>query len=367
MSGRGAPGHRAEIDRRKALGLGLGLGLGVGVGLGIGAAALALGPGRARADEADAAPRPGALVIGSGDPDGVYYAIGQAICRFVSRDREAAPNASNASAPASNAAPLTCEAPATSGSIENLEGLRGGQFQFALVQSDWQREAWAGLGRFNQRGFGRLRSVLSLHREVFTLIARDATRATRLEDLRGMRVDVGAAGSGRRATLAAAMAARGRSLADFAEISQLDARARAAALARGTLDAVVDMVGHPNAGTRAAMAATEARLLPARGWWAEQLIAGPSGYARAEIPGKIYRGAPDPVPSFGLRATLVTTADMDPAVVRRLTRAIFANFDRFNRLHPALAGLDAAEMIRDGLHAPLHPGAETYYRERGWL
>ena len=114
MSGRGAPGHRAEIDRRKALGLGLGL----GVGLGIGAAALALGPGRARADEADAAPRPGALVIGSGDPDGVYYAIGQAICRFVSRDREGAPNASNASAPASNAAPLTCEAPATSGSIE---------------------------------------------------------------------------------------------------------------------------------------------------------------------------------------------------------------------------------------------------------
>jgi TRAP-type uncharacterized transport system substrate-binding protein len=24
-------------------------------------------------------------------------------------------------------------------------------------------------------------------------------------------------------------------------------------------------------------------------------------------------------------------------------------------------------MVKDGLSAPLHPGAETYYKEKGWL
>lgn len=346
MTRRSPPDHRSPgaLGRREALGLGLG------------GAALALGPSwaRARADEEIPAD-PGLLTIGAGDPQGVYYAIGQAICRFVAREED------------EEAAPLTCEAPATSGSIENIEGLRAGEFQLALVQSDWQREAYLGVGRFDQRGYDRLRSVMSLHTEVFTVIARADTRARALGDLRGMRVDVGTAGSGRRATLAAAMASRGWSLADFAQITELDAAARAAALARGGLDAVVDMVGHPNAGTRAAMMATEAHLLPAEGGWVERLIAAAPGFSHASIPGKVYRGAPDPTPSFGLRATLVASADLDPEVVRRVTRAIFGNFDRFHRLHPALASLTEAEMVREGLSAPLHPGALSYYRERGWL
>ncbi|MEC9433600.1 MAG: TAXI family TRAP transporter solute-binding subunit [Pseudomonadota bacterium] len=336
-------GDAGGFGRRAALRLGAGLG-----------AALALGPRGLRADEDEAAPDPGVVAIGAGDPQGVYYAIGQALCRVLSRDDDPA-------------GPLRCEAPATAGSIENIEGLRAGRFQFALAQADWQREAWLGAGRFDQRRFERLRSVMSLHTEVFTVIAADVTRAQVLGDLRGMRVDVGAAGSGRRATLGAAMASRGWSLANFSEITQLDAASRAAALARGRIDAIVDMVGHPNAGTRAAMKAADARLLPAEGDWVRRLIADDPGFGPAEIPGKLYRGAPEPTPSFGLRATLLVSADLDGAVVRRVARAVFENFDRFHRLHPALAGLSEATMVRDGLHAPLHPGAEAYYRERGWL
>jgi TRAP-type uncharacterized transport system substrate-binding protein len=36
-------------------------------------------------------------------------------------------------------------------------------------------------------------------------------------------------------------------------------------------------------------------------------------------------------------------------------------------LHPALARLDPKAMAGTGLSAPLHPGAERYYREQGWL
>ena len=40
-----------------------------------------------------------------------------------------------------------------------------------------------------------------------------------------------------------------------------------------------------------------------------------------------------------------------------------ANIDDFRQLHPAFANLDPAQMVKDGLSAPLHPGAERYYEE----
>ena len=43
------------------------------------------------------------------------------------------------------------------------------------------------------------------------------------------------------------------------------------------------------------------------------------------------------------------------------------NFDSFKKLHPAFANLKKEEMIKDGLSAPLHPGAVKYYKEAGLM
>lgn len=54
-------------------------------------------------------------------------------------------------------------------------------------------------------------------------------------------------------------------------------------------------------------------------------------------------------------------------MVYQLVKAVFDNIERFRRLHPAFADLKPEEMIKAGLTAPLHEGAERYYKERGWL
>jgi TRAP-type uncharacterized transport system substrate-binding protein len=46
-----------------------------------------------------------------------------------------------------------------------------------------------------------------------------------------------------------------------------------------------------------------------------------------------------------------------------VVKAVFENIDQFRGLHPAFANLDPAQMANDGLSAPLHPGAERYFRE----
>jgi len=50
-----------------------------------------------------------------------------------------------------------------------------------------------------------------------------------------------------------------------------------------------------------------------------------------------------------------------------VTKAVFENFDDFKKLHPAFENLKKEEMVKDGLSAPLHPGAEKYYKEAGLL
>ena len=66
-------------------------------------------------------------------------------------------------------------------------------------------------------------------------------------------------------------------------------------------------------------------------------------------------------------ATLVTSAKVPEETVYQLVKSTFENFEDFKALHPAFANLDPAKMIKDGLSAPLHPGAEKYYKEKGWL
>jgi TRAP transporter TAXI family solute receptor len=68
-----------------------------------------------------------------------------------------------------------------------------------------------------------------------------------------------------------------------------------------------------------------------------------------------------------VKATFVTSADVPEDVVYNVVKAVFDNFDRFKRLHPAFEILKEEDMISGGLSAPLHPGAEKYYKERGWM
>ena len=42
---------------------------------------------------------------------------------------------------------------------------------------------------------------------------------------------------------------------------------------------------------------------------------------------------------------------------------IVRNFDDFKKQHPAFGFLEKKNMIKDGLSAPLHPGAIKYYKE----
>ena len=86
----------------------------------------------------------------------------------------------------------------------------------------------------------------------------------------------------------------------------------------------------------------------------------------ATIPGGMSANNTNPTTTYGVRAILVTSAKVPDTTVYALVKATFDNFDEFKKLHPAFANLDPKEMVKAGITAPLHPGAEKYFKEKGW-
>jgi uncharacterized protein len=111
----------------------------------------------------------------------------------------------------------------------------------------------------------------------------------------------------------------------------------------------------------------DANLIPVTGPEVDALVEANPYYSKAVIPGGMYPGNPDDTETFGVGATFVTTADVSDEAVYQLVKAVFENFEDFKKLHPAFAKLEKEEMMSAGLSAPLHPGAEKYYKEAGLM
>jgi TRAP transporter TAXI family solute receptor len=293
------------------------------------------------------------ITIGTGGQTGVYYVVGQSICRLLNRG-----TAEHS---------LKCTAPSTGGSVANINAIKAGDMDMGVAQSDAQFNAYNGKGDFEGDAFENLRSVFSVHPEPFTVVARADSGIETFADLKGKRVNIGNPGSGQYATMQVVMDALGWTNADFALASELRPAEQSAALGDNKVDAIIYTVGHPNGSIQEATSTVDARLVNVDGPAIEALINDNPYYAAATIPGGMYAGNDEDTNTFGVRATFVTSSDVPDDVVYEVVKAVFDNFDRFKGLHPAFANLTPEEMITQGNSAPLHPGAEKYYREQGWL
>ncbi|RTE65332.1 TAXI family TRAP transporter solute-binding subunit [Amphritea opalescens] len=297
---------------------------------------------------------PSYVTIGTGGQTGVYYVVGQSICRLVNRG-----NKDHG---------IKCTAPSTGGSIANLNAIRAGNQDMGVAQSDWQYHAYHGTSKFADQGPNtELRAVFSVHPEPFTVIARADSGIKSFDDLKGKRVNIGNPGSGQRGTMEVVMERKGWTMDDFKLASELKASEQSQALCDNKVDAIIYAVGHPNGSIKEATTSCDAVLVPVTGPEITKLIDDNAFYAEAIIPGGMYNGNDADTTTFGVGATFVSSTKADPEVIYQVVKAVFDNFDRFKRLHPAFANLDPAKMIKNGLSAPLHEGAVRYYKERGWM
>src|SRR5690606_36727012 len=110
--------------------------------------------------------------------------------------------------------------------------------------------------------------------------------------------------------------------------SQLAAAEQAGALGGNNVDAMVYVAGDPNGSIQEATTTVDSVIVAVNGEEIDGIIAEHPYYAKAIIPGGMYRGNESDVETFGVRATMVTSAKVSEAAVYQTVKAVFDNFDR---------------------------------------
>ena len=294
------------------------------------------------------------ISIGTGGVTGVYYPTGGAICRLVNRDRKDHG--------------IRCAVESTGGSVYNINTIKAGELEFGVAQSDWQYHAFNGTSKFEgDAAFPDIRAMFSVHPEPFTLIVRADSGITSFEELKGKRVNVGNPGSGQRATMEVVMDAFGITMDDLGLATEYKGSEMAKQICDDNIDAMIYTIGHPAAAIKEATTTCDVKLIDVTGAQIDALVADNPYYRVATIPAGMYAGTDVDVTTFGVGATFVTSASVPEETAYVVAKAVLSNLDDFRGLHPAFANLDAAEMVSDGLSAPLHPGAERAYKELGLI
>ncbi len=292
--------------------------------------------------------------IGTGSQAGVYYQVGRNICRLVNR--------------AANQHGVTCQAHISNGSISNLNDVRDGKLDLGLAQSDAQYYAAEGSDKFQDASPDtELRALFSVHSEPFTLVARQDSGISHLNDLVGKRVNIGNPGSGQRATMEVVMEAKGWDKSTFSLANELPAWQQSLALCHDRVQAMVYTVGHPNPSVSQATSLCGARIVEVSGPEIDRLVSENSFYVHTTVAGGIYTANPDPVKTFGVNATIVASSRLSADLVYSLVKTVFDNLEKFKQAHPAFSNLTPEKMITDGHSVPLHEGARRYYLEQGLI
>lgn len=294
------------------------------------------------------------VTIGTGGVTGVYYPTGGAICRLVNKGRKEHG--------------IRCSVESTGGSVYNINAIRSNELDMGVAQSDWQYHAYNGSSKFSDLGaFKELRAVFSVHPEPFTVVARADAGIKNFDDLKGKRVNIGNPGSGQRGTMEVLMAAKGWDKSVFSLTSELKSAEQSKALCDNKIDAMVFTVGHPSGSIKEATTSCDSVLVNVAGPEVDKLVADNGFYRTATVPGGMYNGSDADTATFGVGATFVASTAVSDDVIYQVVKSVFENFDQFRKLHPAFANLKKEEMVKDGLSAPLHPGAARYYKEAGLM
>ena len=286
------------------------------------------------------------MTMGTGGTQGTYYAYGGILGNQIK-----------------TSSGITVNVVSTDGSKANILGINEGNYQLGTVQSDVMAYAWAGSRSFEKEGkIESFRVIGGLYAEAVQLVTMDANIKS-VQDLKGKKVSIGAAGSGVYFNAIDVLQAAGLTEADI--IPQFQSFGDSAdALKDGKIDAAFIVAGAPTPAIQELATSTNAYLVPIDGEISKKLMETSPYYTEYKIPANTYNGQTEDITTVTVKATLIVSASASEDDVYNITKAIFDNANDITTAHAKGADL-SLENATQGMTAPFHKGAAKYFAEKG--
>jgi TRAP transporter TAXI family solute receptor len=285
------------------------------------------------------------LNIATGGTAGTYYPIGGAMAEILNKDIKG----------------MNASAQSTGATVANINMLKDGSVDLAIVQNDITYYAVNGTEMFTDKKVDNIRGIATLYPETCQFVTLDSANIKTVADLKGKRVAVGAAGSGAEANARQILEAYGITYKDI-DVQYLSFAEGASALKDGNVDAAFLTAGYPTASVQDICSQNKIRLLAVDADKADALIAKYPFYTKTTIPAGTYAGFDQDVQTVSVMAMLVATDKVDDKLGYDIAKALFSNLDRLQAAH-SVGKLITKEGAMKGMSLPMNAGAEKFFKE----
>ena len=288
------------------------------------------------------------ITVGTGPTSGIYFPIGGA---FATALKEWGYQTS---------------AEATNATGQNIQNILNGDAEIAIAMQDAVMQAYTATGAYEgKEPASGLKALMRLWPNYVQLVTTADTGIKSVSDLKGKRVGVGAANSGVEINARMILNAFGLSYDDITP----DYLAYGEAIdnmKNGQCDAVFVTSGLPNATVMDLGVQYDMVIVPIDGDGRDKLVSEYPYYAKSVIPAGTYNNTEDVEGVFVYNIMLVNK-DLSDAMVYDMLEGIFANISTIKASHNAAdKNIDITFGV-DDIQLPLHPGAEAFWKDNGYI
>lgn len=285
--------------------------------------------------------------VGTGHSGGSFFPVGAAVTAAISA---ALPD-------------VRAQVQQTGGSHENVQLVLRGRAEFGMALADVLSAAARGADpRRYPKPVTSLRGVVALFPSYLHLVVRADSGIRMLQDLRGKRLTVGAAGGGTESNARAILAAAGMSFEDLGRVEFLSGNDTADALRDRRIDGFFLSTGLGASAVVEIGRSVPLRFVPIPA----EVIAATKDPAliAGQVPVGPYEAEGLPAPAPVVWTHLFCDASMPATTVRQVLEAIFGRLDQFRGAHAALRPF-SLETAVSGMPIPFHEGAAAFFAEHG--
>jgi len=296
-----------------------------------------------------AAAAPQRLIIATAGVSGSYYPFGGAIARiWTSKLKDI----------------VSVAAQATGGAIENTKLMESGEVELALTQNDLAHYSWNMHHMFTKE-YRKQRAIATLFPEVIHIFTLRESNVNSIADLKGKKISMSQQGSGGLVNSEQILGHFGLTVKDVNPfyLSNVDAVDR---MKDGLLDAIFVTTGAPNATYQDLCFSKDVKLLSIPDPDIEKIVEKFPFYSKYVLKKDDYDKQTEDIATVTVQAVLIASIDLDTEVVYQLTKTLWENQQDLVTAMAKAKYMDPKDPFKS-VTIPLHPGAEKYYREIGFL
>lgn len=288
------------------------------------------------------------MVLATGGTAGTYYPFGGAMAKIW-----------NSKIPGMNVT-----AQATGASVENVRLVNRGEAELAIVQSDTIDFAFNAKEAFKEK-LTKMSVLGVLYPEVIQVVVRGDSKIDSFDDLKGMKIGVGAPGSGTEANF--------RQLSDGYGLKKEDTKAQYLSFSESAeqfkdkhIDAFVVTAGIPNAAIMDIGTQHSIRIINIADDKSALIAKKYPFLSPFTIPANTYKGQTSAVKTMAVNAVLIASTSVKDDVAYGIVKALFENQSDLAAAHAKGKELNL-KTASTGVSIPFHPGAVKYFKEKGLM